>query len=148
MERQAKVLISSLFFVATSCFRRVRALAGVRTDHALTVLYYHGVPAPDAEQFARQMKLLTRIAETVSAGWTDQSNSQLFSTDKPRAAITFDDALQSVFDNALPTLSRLNLPCTIFVPGGWLGQVPGWQIEGKACNTDRVRVRRYNRAIG
>ena len=45
-------------------------------------------------------------------------------------AITFDDALASVVDNALPELSTRSFHATIFVPVNWLGQQPGWAIEG------------------
>jgi peptidoglycan/xylan/chitin deacetylase (PgdA/CDA1 family) len=138
MKRQAKLLISSLFFAAVFCARRARALFGIRLDRGLTILYYHGVPANDARQFAHQMGLLARIAETVPASWQGHASAASSQSARPLVAITFDDALQSVFDNALPVLQRLNLPCTIFVPSGWIGQVPGWDIEGETHHAEPV----------
>lgn len=41
-------------------------------------------------------------------------------------AVTFDDAYQSVLQNALPILRAKNIPATIFVPTGYLGKAPGW----------------------
>jgi peptidoglycan/xylan/chitin deacetylase (PgdA/CDA1 family) len=44
-------------------------------------------------------------------------------------AITFDDAFQSVAENAIPELIQRGIPSTIFVPTGNLGQHPEWDIE-------------------
>jgi peptidoglycan/xylan/chitin deacetylase (PgdA/CDA1 family) len=53
-------------------------------------------------------------------------------------AITFDDALSSVFDNALPELERYGFPCTIFVPSGKLGRFPDWIMEEQTDRDDPV----------
>ena len=44
-----------------------------------------------------------------------------------KAAITFDDAYQSVLSAALPLLESLNTPCTIFVNGISLTNKPFWR---------------------
>jgi peptidoglycan/xylan/chitin deacetylase (PgdA/CDA1 family) len=44
-------------------------------------------------------------------------------------AITFDDAFQSVAENALPELGKHSFHATIFVPVSWLGQKPGWTMD-------------------
>ena len=44
-----------------------------------------------------------------------------------KVAITFDDAYQSVFREALPVLESLNVPCTIFVNGVSLSGKPFWR---------------------
>lgn len=36
---------------------------------------------------------------------------------KGKAAITFDDAYQSFFDEAVPIFQELNIPCTVFIVG-------------------------------
>jgi peptidoglycan/xylan/chitin deacetylase (PgdA/CDA1 family) len=44
-----------------------------------------------------------------------------------KVAITFDDAYQSVFDHAVPVLTSLSVPCTIFVNGISLTGQPFWR---------------------
>jgi peptidoglycan/xylan/chitin deacetylase (PgdA/CDA1 family) len=44
-------------------------------------------------------------------------------------AITFDDALASALDYAIPELRARRMPATIFVPAGALGVAPNWQKE-------------------
>jgi len=48
-----------------------------------------------------------------------------------KAAITFDDGYKSVFEEALPILKSLNLPCTIFLNG--------CTLENKVFWRDKVR---------
>lgn len=57
---------------------------------------------------------------------------QIFNTPRPgEVAITFDDAYLSVFTQALPVLSELKIPTTIFVNGA--------SLVGKALWRDKVR---------
>jgi peptidoglycan/xylan/chitin deacetylase (PgdA/CDA1 family) len=83
------------------------------------VLCYHAVSttwtAPLSvrpEQFERQIRLV------LSRGYRPVTFSEL--TQAPRdaglVAVTFDDAFRSVHTLALPALSRLGVPATIFVP--------------------------------
>jgi len=51
-------------------------------------------------------------------------------SDKAVAAITFDDAFESVAEYALPILDKYKLPASIFVPTGSLGLKPQWLING------------------
>ncbi len=44
-----------------------------------------------------------------------------------KAAITFDDAYQSVFTEAGPVIETLNVPCTIFINGITLSGRPFWR---------------------
>lgn len=43
-----------------------------------------------------------------------------------KVIITFDDALLDFFDNAYPVLEKLSIPCTVFVPTGFLGGYNDW----------------------
>jgi peptidoglycan/xylan/chitin deacetylase (PgdA/CDA1 family) len=45
-------------------------------------------------------------------------------------AVTFDDGFVCVQEYALPILAKRNIPATIFVPSGCLGQQPPWLNEG------------------
>ncbi len=96
-------------------------LMGVDRPVATVVLYYHTVRPFQRRRFARQMDILLRHAEPVSA-------EQLEKTERGtrRAAVTFDDGFRSFFENALPELTRRNIEATIFIPTGYLGRGPGW----------------------
>jgi peptidoglycan/xylan/chitin deacetylase (PgdA/CDA1 family) len=45
-------------------------------------------------------------------------------------AVTFDDAYRSIGEQALPLLSRLGLPATLFVPTHWVGRDAPMAWEG------------------
>lgn len=53
--------------------------------------------------------------------------------------MTFDDAYQSVLQNALPILRTKNIPATIFVPTGCLGKKPKWiKNSNHSCANESV----------
>ena len=89
------------------------------------VMYYHSVKKQDIGSFEKQMAYLASNCKVVKA-----SEILTASMDgvNPIAAITFDDAFVSVFENALPVLKKHSLPASIFIPTGNLGQPPRWNI--------------------
>jgi len=92
----------------------------------LIILYYHAVPSHQRAAFARQMDRLSKTAHPAHAHATrDALRPGL------NAAVTFDDAFESVAENALPELARRKIPCTIFVPTGYVGRRPQWAM---ACD--------------
>src|SRR5258707_14946875 len=58
---------------------------------------------------------------------------------RPVVAVTFDDAVESVYEHALPVLARHRMPATIFAPTGYLGTAPRW-IPSAARSGGRARV--------
>jgi len=107
--------ISLVYFFVSATIQR---LLGSRRLQAPVVLTYHAIHADETKLFERQMNDLRRRAEVVFP-------------DTPAAppnavVITFDDALQSVLERALPILRSRGMPSTIFVPTGYLGAEPGW----------------------
>tara|TARA_Y100000590_G_scaffold75037_2_gene82871 strand:+ start:1997 stop:2932 length:936 start_codon:yes stop_codon:yes gene_type:complete len=46
---------------------------------------------------------------------------------KGKMSITFDDGYQSVFDEAIPILKELNVPCTIFINGSSINNSIFWR---------------------
>lgn len=120
MKRLAKFVISALYLPFAPKRR-------------LTILYYHAVPAAQARGFARQMETLAKKAVIV-----DPDHAAPITTDKPVVAITFDDAFRSVAEHALPTLERLGLRTTIFVPTGHMGDHPRWAMESAGDQAEIV----------
>lgn len=86
------------------------------------ILYYHAIAPRHRERFARQMDILRRYAEPVQ---TD------FDLPLPRgrrfACVTFDDGMVSFANVALPELEKRQIPSTVFVVSGKLGQPPDWR---------------------
>ncbi len=115
-----------------------QALAGVnRFQSAFTshILLYHStfgrVPealqqnlhnvAPDV--LFEHVKWLQKYFDIVELDQLFDDNVALAG----KVAITFDDAYQSVFKEALPILQSLGAPCTIFINGISLSGKPFWR---------------------
>jgi peptidoglycan/xylan/chitin deacetylase (PgdA/CDA1 family) len=140
LKRCIKLGASGAYFVALAALRRYRSGEAQR----LITLYYHGVSAAQRPGFIRQLETLARLATVVPADWVGHAAQA-----RLLVAITFDDALTSVFDNALPELERRGFHCTIFVPSGKLGGFPDWMMEEGTDKTDPVvDARRIQRSLG
>lgn len=135
IKRDVKIAISLLYFVLNSVVRRgLRMIGRPLSEKRLVILYYHGVPANCRQSFKRQMDALQRHANVVPASYRGQLASS-----KNHVAITFDDALTSLIENALPELSARSFHATIFVPVGSLGRCPSWEtFEDEFDRTDTV----------
>ncbi len=46
------------------------------------------------------------------------------------AAVTFDDGMQNIVDNALPELEKRKIPATLFIITDVLGDLPTWEYFG------------------
>ncbi len=104
----------------------VRQCLGQPLPPVAVVLYYHAIKRRQRARFARQMDQLLKYARPFSAGSPDAltANGRFF-------AVTFDDGFRSVVENAVPELARRNIPFTIFVPSGCLGERPSWIHDPK-----------------
>jgi peptidoglycan/xylan/chitin deacetylase (PgdA/CDA1 family) len=135
LKRQLKIAISCVFYVLGWPVSALANLVGIETRQRLVILYYHDIPTATRARFARQMDKLMRRATVVGADWRGGPV-------KGRVcAITFDDAFISVVDNALPELTKRQLPCTIFVPVGVLGRAPDWTMETNCAAVEVVADR-------
>jgi peptidoglycan/xylan/chitin deacetylase (PgdA/CDA1 family) len=88
-------------------------------------LYYHGVSDrwPSALAVSPE-RLRIQLEYVLEQGYQGVTFSQLVAGDLPRraVAVTFDDGYRSVFERALPVLSELGMPGTVFVPTGLTGR--------------------------
>ena len=57
---------------------------------------------------------------------------------RPKIALTFDDAFQSVFDFAVPEMVKRNMPSTIFVPTACIGAAPTWEMEYNCFDRNEI----------
>jgi peptidoglycan/xylan/chitin deacetylase (PgdA/CDA1 family) len=123
IKRIIKLIISLLVFVfdcitgwVPSLFKKTRATC--------VILYYHTVYPEETESFAQQMDDILRWTNPIFINDIDKMKPGL-----RYSAITFDDGFTCVRDNALPELSKRNIPAALFVPSGCLGQQPPWLDE-------------------
>ena len=127
--RQIKLCLSAIFFVGIACWRALSGKAG----SSLVILYYHGVASTKRANFAQQLASLENRAEIVPADFAGNGKTR-----RRRVAITFDDGLTSVVENAVPELLKRQMPFTIFFPTGSLGRTPSWETEAAHDSQDPV----------
>jgi peptidoglycan/xylan/chitin deacetylase (PgdA/CDA1 family) len=142
--------------ISYGSFRRLGVTAvSRRLRPAAPVLCYHNVALPDEcrhgepglhmprERFERQVRWLAAHYDVVPLG--DYIRRLTTRSARPAAAITFDDAYQGIFDNAVPILRGLGIPATVFVVAEAPGRWPGfwWDQPGvvDAANPDLRRRR-------
>ena len=80
---------------------------------------------PDLITFRREMELLAECFNVLPL----HDAIQMMATQRmpPRAVcITFDDGYRSTHDLALPILKQLNLPATVFITTGYVGEGNMW----------------------
>jgi peptidoglycan/xylan/chitin deacetylase (PgdA/CDA1 family) len=121
MKRVIKLVLSTLVWMTDQGRAWLLRLTGRKPAGRGVILYYHGVRAEETGMFDRQMEQLLRCARPIAADWQGPLEPGTLSV-----AVTFDDAFLSVAENAWPAMERRRIPATIFVPTGYLGQVPGW----------------------
>jgi peptidoglycan/xylan/chitin deacetylase (PgdA/CDA1 family) len=124
LKRLIKLGISLVYFVTSALLRRTLNMIARPTGQTLTILYYHGVARGERSRFARQMETLKRTACVVPASYRG-----VLPPGKRHVAITFDDAFESVRENAMPELLARSFHSTIFVPTGFLGRRPSWVMR-------------------
>jgi peptidoglycan/xylan/chitin deacetylase (PgdA/CDA1 family) len=65
-----------------------------------------------------------------------------------QVAVTFDDGFYKTMHNVIPELNRRNIPVTIFIPTGCLGQRPNWIADnGSLDYSDVVMSAEYIKEI-
>lgn len=142
-KRLVNLCISFLVGALDWVWRRVGRSLG-RLEHGrCVVLAFHSVTAGERSRFGRQMDLLLRRAKPVRA------DIRVLPCQGGRyAAVTFDDGLECLVDNALPELSKRRIPVTVFVVTEALGRYPEWRyLGGDDPSKDRVMSEEQLRAL-
>ena len=129
----------------------VTRLARVTARRRALVLMYHNIVPDDVAvvgdrslhlargQFSRQLDHLRATCDVVSlAALVDGTPA---SSDRCRVAITFDDAYVGAVSLGVDELIRRDLPATIFVPPGLLGEATWWDLLGASPTGLRDDVR-------
>jgi len=128
---------SMCFWAVWSVWKWVYRIAGKKPPGIGIVLYYHSVSTEQVTRFAKQMDDLIRWAQPARADFKYASGDGA-----PQVAVTFDDGLQSIVENAIPELIHREIPATLFIPTGYLAQSPGWEYESgdQNCNDKVITV--------
>ena len=100
------------------------------------VLMYHGVGCRRAESdpynlFVSPTELAAHLSSLLGRGWRPLTLPEyLAARAGPHSfLVTFDDGYESVHDIALPLLTQLGVPATVFVCSGVLGGSSHWMPE-------------------
>lgn len=121
-KRVVKLLISLGFFAVSWVGASSRRLVGKRVRGMCVVLCYHDISLGVRARFARQMDTLLSYAIPLPSNFNvPQLNGSRC------VSVTFDDGLASFVENALPELEARNIPGTLFVVTGKLGQQSDWE---------------------
>jgi peptidoglycan/xylan/chitin deacetylase (PgdA/CDA1 family) len=126
--RVIKLLISSAYYL----WMRLRRLFSKNEAGTCVVLYYHSVPAKYTDAFEQQMRMLADRGSAI-----DVARLANLPSDCHSVVVTFDDALKSFAENAVPVLQKLSVPATVFVVTDVLGTKPPWG-EGYYLNDEQV----------
>src|SRR5581483_9805030 len=121
-------LCGSVIVAGIDRFRAaIRGLLGLPARSTCVVLAYHAVAPRERTRFARQMDDVLRLSKPVPADLVDipQDGGRY-------VAITFDDGLENIIENALPELKVRKIPATLFIVTDVLGKRPAWEYFGGA----------------
>lgn len=118
-------LIVSIGYYSFRCLSTwFKLLVGIKKQGTCIVIYFHSVKSEQRSKFARQMDDLIRLATPVRSDIVEPLQCGVH-----HVAVTFDDGLMNVVENALPELIHRNIPATIFIPSKFLGKPAIWDIE-------------------
>ena len=129
--RIIKLIISLFVFIFDYISGWLRSLFN-KAPATCIILYYHAVYAEEKEAFSLQMDDLMRWTKPIEI-----NEIGLLKPGERYCAVTFDDGFACILDNALPKLSKVNIPATLFIPSGCLGKQPPW-LNGKHLDHKNV----------
>src|SRR5215469_722461 len=115
--RIVKCAVSLLVYLATQVREILARMTGRTPAGKCVVLYYHSIPPQRRKQFSRQLDTILRHARTVTL-----REEPVLTPGVSHVAVTFDDALRNLLENALPELLTRNIPATIFAISGAMGK--------------------------
>lgn len=121
LARVLKCGISLGVFLVSRLRDKLLRLSNKLPKATYVVLYYHSIPAEHRTKFAAQMDMLSRYSTPLSLG----SEVMVLPAGVNGVAVTFDDALQNLIENALPELKTRKIPATIFAISGAMGKTFG-----------------------
>lgn len=134
--RLVKFLISLGFYAVTELWRVVLLRIFGRTlPPSAVVIYYHHVLKDQRERFSRQLDHLLRWTHPLRA-----DEPVPLTADARYSMVTADDGWKSFADNAIPELTRRNIPVAIFAISDRLDRsVDGIEFD-RLVSADELRA--------
>jgi peptidoglycan/xylan/chitin deacetylase (PgdA/CDA1 family) len=117
--------VGAACIVLYSVVNLLRKLFNIENPGRCVVLCYHAVNGDEIHRFSKQISLIKRLAEPISA-----LTQKKLENDTHYVAITFDDAYSLTLHNVLPILKDQDVPAIVFVPVNSIGDLPTWPVEG------------------
>ncbi len=102
----------------------------------ITIISYHSITADPyiygitLGTFKRQMEFIKNTYEIIKLNKICDAFGGK-EKDIRKLVITFDDSFSDFFEVAYPTLKRLSIPCTVFIPTGFVGRFNMWDMHEK-----------------
>lgn len=128
LKRTVTLIISAGFYFVAGAGEYLHRLLGLKRCGRCVILYYHSIGRENRERFARQMDMLVQLARPLRADAQCSLDSGV-----RYAIVTFDDGFQNIIENALPELSKRNIPATVFVVTEGLGKFLDWNEDFYDC---------------
>ncbi len=106
-----------------------------KTYRNVYILTYHHVCSewlPSAARVTQmQFEKHIRILKDLDVHFFSLSDLKYLpeNSEKMRVAITFDDGFSCVYRNAFPVLLEENIPATVFLVTGFIGEKSGWDVN-------------------
>lgn len=110
--------------------------------HDITDKFYWTFSRTTVGIFKRQMSYLKK------KGYDEINISNLkrdIKIDEKVFSLTFDDGFESLFENVLPILNKLDYRATVFINTGFMGKKNSWDVnlcnlEKKHMNWDKIEI--------
>jgi peptidoglycan/xylan/chitin deacetylase (PgdA/CDA1 family) len=119
--RLLKLSVSMVLFLGDAIARRWSKLAQRPLPGTCVFLTFHTITEGARADFARQIAMLGRLARVLPGVRKPELEKGVH-----HVVVTFDDAFQSFFRNALPVLAEAKVPVLLFVPTGYMGRKSAW----------------------
>jgi len=119
--------------------------------------YYDQVISATPDAFEAQIRFFSTrfhildLESLINATVSHGTNTSIFSKGrKPMGLVTFDDGYRDNFDAALPTLCKLGVPATFFIPTGFLEKprLPWWDHVAYVLKRTQARQLALKRCHG
>lgn len=121
IKRYFYILVSSIYAALWLIKYLVYHFLNLQIKPRYTAIYYHGVPSEYIEKFKKQLLYLKKYTTPINPQKSDAKNGAIFYT-----ILTFDDALISFYNNAVPSLIEKEIPSIVFVPTNYIGKSNSW----------------------
>lgn len=130
-----KGMVARLVYLVVSCAWWLLTCGGRIFSSRKVILCYHGIMPDHTARFFRQMQYVSSRAIAVD----DDSSAGKGRFSPPAVVVTFDDDFENLLTNALHVTDDLEIPVSIYVVSGCLGEFPCW-LRGSGHPDERERL--------